>query len=163
MPRRLLILVLVIAASQAVPLSHLLPLLPGPDRSASPSSDVLLGTLPFPEAARRIDAIALTLPQTPGVVVAHTTADRAASAYFVLSMRLWPRPVSLIACEPRPGSEQFRIDQGQPHDRWRIDLRPGSDSPLQVARGSVDRDPRALCQGAGSPPEARPSLLESVP
>jgi hypothetical protein len=163
MPRRLLILVLVIAASQAVPLSRLLPVLPGPDASASPSSDALMGSLPFPEAARRIDTIAQALPQTPGVVVAHTTADRAASAYFVLAMRLWPRPVSLVACQPSPGSEQFRIDQGRPHDRWRIDLRPGSDSPLQATRASIERDPVALCQGAGTPPEERPSLLEPTP
>lgn len=158
MPRPLLILVLVIVASQAVPLSLVMPVLPGPDASPSPSSDVLMGTLPFPDAARRIDAIARTLPQTPGVVVAHTTADRAVSAFYVLSMHLWPRPVSLVACQPSPGPEQFSVGQARARVRWRIDLRPENASPVQVTPVTHEQNPVALCQVA-EPAGENPSTL----
>jgi hypothetical protein len=157
MPRRLLILVLVIVASQALPLSRLLPVLPGPDGSRSPSSDVLMGLLPFPDAALRTADLARGLPPTPGVIVAHTTPDRAASAYFVLSMHLWPRPVSLVACQPTPSPEQFTAAAGVPRDRWRIDVRPGDVNPVQLTGSTLERDSAALCAASGTSREAAPT------
>src|SRR5688572_11567135 len=89
MPRHLLILALAIVASQAWPLSRLVPALPsGTGASRSPSSDVLMQALPFANAAERIEVIARALPATGGVIVAHAPAEQLASAYFVLSMRL---------------------------------------------------------------------------
>jgi hypothetical protein len=146
MPRRLLFLVLVMVASQAWPLSHLVPVLPsGRDPSRSPSSDVLMGALPFPDAAVRLDAIAHALPPGPGVVIAHGTSDQLASAYFVVAMRLWPRPASYVACEPTPRLEQFRAPHVPPRFTWRIDMWPGRPEPLRVADTAMAQDAIALC------------------
>ncbi len=146
MPRHLLLLVLCIVASQAWPLSHLVPALPsGRDVRRSPSSDVLLQMLPFDDAATRIEQLARTLPDGPGVIVGHGTPDSLASAYFVLSMRLWPRPVSYVACAPTPRLEQFRAPHTPPRFLWRIDLRPGDATPVRATPGPVDQQAAALC------------------
>ena len=122
-----------IIASHAFVLHRLLPTLPALHQpSRSPSSDVLLGALPLAHAAERLDALARTLPNGPGVVVAHAPADAITSAYFVITMRLWPRPVSLVACEPTPRFEQFRVPYTVLPPAWRIDLTPHSASPLSV-------------------------------
>ena len=152
MPRRFLCLVAVIVASQAWPLSILWPALPsGSEPGRSPSSDVLSQALPLPQAADRIDAIDRTLPQSPGVVVGHTTGDRLASAYFVLSMRLSPRPVSYVACEPVPHVEQFRSPHAVPEFGWRIDLFPGAATPVRAGGTPPSQDVSALCAQTPAP------------
>jgi len=124
-----------ILASHAWGLRHALPLLPPVDPfSRSPSSDVLLGRLPLPNAADRLDALHRSLPYTPGVVVAHASAESVASAYMVIAMRLWPRPVSLVACLPTPRVEQFRVPYSLPTPTWRLDLYPGRAAPISLQR-----------------------------
>lgn len=146
MRRPFLFLVAVALASQVGPWRALFPRLPPQHTERrSPSSDVLLGALPLPDAATRLDAIAATLPDAPGVVVAHGPVGAMASAYFVITMRLWPRPVSLMTCDPSPALEQFRVPHPRPRWAWRIDMRPGSPSPLQVSRGDTQIVER-LCQ-----------------
>lgn len=152
MPRRLLLLILLIVASQAWPLSHLVPVLPaGGDPSRSPSSDALMGALPFPDTARRLDDIARALPREHGVVVAHGTPDQLASAYFVVAMRLWPRPVSYVACAPTPYLEHFRAPHAPPRFHWRLDLRPGSPAPVTVGGTPTQPDAAALCREGTTP------------
>ena len=51
----------------------------------------------------------------------------------MLSMRLWPRPVSYVACEPVPHVEQFRSPHAVPIFGWRIDLFPGAATPLRAS------------------------------
>jgi hypothetical protein len=150
MPRRFLCLVIVIIASQAWPLSLLWPALPGSEAGRSPSSDVLMQALPLPDAAQRINALDHALPLSPGVVVGHAPADQLASAYFVLSMRLWPRRVSYVACEPSPHLEQFRSPHPMPGLTWRIDLFPGVATPLRASASPPPQDVAALC--AATPP-----------
>lgn len=151
MPRRLAFLALILVASQAWPLSRLVPILPAPGAtSRSPSSDVLMQALPFDHAADRLDAFTTTLPDAPGVVVAHGTSDALASAYFVMAMRLWPRPVSYVACEPAPRLEQFRAPHVPPRFRWRLDLHPGLATPVRVGTPGIVQDATALCAAQGS-------------
>jgi hypothetical protein len=146
MPRRFAFLIVAIIASQAWPLSVLLPILPsGRERSRSPSSDALMQALPLPDAAQRIDTLDDVLPLTAGVVVGHGPSDQLTSAYFVLSMRLWPRLVSYVACEPLPHLEQIRPDYPVPAFSWRVDLFPGNASPLHVNLATPPRDAAALC------------------
>jgi hypothetical protein len=123
---------LAILVGHAWNLRRVLPLIPPASASRSPSSDVLLGALPLPHAADRLDAWSRTLPETPGVVVAHAPADAVASAYMVIAMRLWPRPVSLVACEPTPRLEQFRVPHAAPAPTWRLDVWPGGAPPVDV-------------------------------
>ena len=156
MSRRLLSIVLVIVVSQVLPLSRLLPLLPGHDTSVSPSSDALMGQLPLPVAAHRFDALSHAWPQAPGVVVAHASADEAASAYFVLSVHLWPRPVSLVACEPGPSALQFRVGPQSTTFRWRVDLRPRQPAPLAGSTGTFSDDPAELCRWTAGNSDATP-------
>ena len=151
MPRRFLCLVVVMVASQAWPLSIFLPSLPGREAGRSPSSDVLIQALPLPEAAQRIDAIGRALPRSPGVVVGHAPGDQLASAYFVLSMRLWPRPVSYVACEPVPHVEQFRSPHAVPIFGWRIDLFPGAATPLRASGTPPPQDVATLCAPVPAP------------
>ena len=132
-----------IVASQAWPVAHTVPFLPGADPSRSPSSDALMQALPLPHAAARLDALARTLPDGPGVVVAHGTADRLTPAYYVLVMRLWPRPAHLVICEPEPRMESFRALPLQA-PRWRVDLRPGDPDPVRVVAAGA-ASPRDLC------------------
>lgn len=143
----LTLLTLAILASHAWGLLRVLPTIPGPQSpSRSPSSDVLLGALPLPGAADRLDAIARELPDGPGVVVAHAPVHEATSAYMVIATRLWPRPVSLVACEPAPVLEQFRVPHAVAPLAWRIDLRPGSPTPLAArAEAQAEVSPAALC------------------
>jgi hypothetical protein len=146
MPRRFLCLVVTIIASQALPLFLLGRALPsGNEPSRSPSSDVLMQALPLPNAAQHIDAIDLVLPPSPGVVIGHGPSDQLTSAYFVLSMRLWPRLVSYVACQPFPHLEQIRSDYPVPVFTWRIDLFPGLANPLRVNDSPPPRDAAALC------------------
>lgn len=145
MPRALLWCTAAIVASQAWPLSIVLPLLPTQSAdSRSPSSDVLLGALPLHDAASRLDAMAASLPPAPGVVVAHGTSDELASAYMVITMRLWPRPVSYVACRPTPHLEQFRVPHAVPPPAWRLDVLPHDAAPLRHA-ATTTSDPSALC------------------
>lgn len=141
---------LAILAGHAWTLRRVLPLIPPVEtHSRSPSSDVLLGSLPLPHAADRLEAWDRTLPERPGVVVAHAPADAVASAYMVIAMRLWPRPVSLIACEPTPHLEQFRVPHVAPTPAWRLDLWPGRPQPFDVQLTHGESSPPALCgQGA---------------
>ena len=140
-----------LVASQAWPAARLFPLLPGVEPGRSPSSDALLQALPLPGAAERLDALARVLPTGPGVVVAHGTEDRLISAYFVLAMRLWPRPVHLVICEPAPYVKSFLFDV--PVDAtWRIDLVPGDANPLRAAESDAV-DAASLCREP--PGEAR--------
>ena len=146
MPRRFLLLVVVIVVSQAWPLSLLWPALPsGSEPGRSPSSDVLMQALPLPDAAQRIDAFDHALPLSAGVVVGHAPGDQLASAYFVLSMRLWPRPVSYVACQPAPHLEQFRSPHAVPVFGWRIDLFPGAVNPVRASAAPPPQDVTALC------------------
>ena len=152
MPRRFLCLVVVIVASQAWPLSLLWPALPsGNEASRSPSSDVLMQALPLPDAALRIDAFDRSLPLSPGVVVGHAPGDQLASAYFVLSMRLWPRAVSYVACQPGPHLEQFRSPHAAPVFGWRIDLFPGTATPVRASSVPPPQDVAALCSTTPAP------------
>jgi hypothetical protein len=155
MSRRLLCLALLIVASQVWPLSRLVPMLPAAgDPSRSPSSDVLMGALPFAHAAGHLDTIAGTLPPGPGVVVGHGSSDQLASAYFVVAMRLWPRRVSYVACEPAPRVEQFRAPHAPPRFEWRIDLWPGRPDPVRIGDATPAQDAGALCTAvdAAAPP-----------
>jgi hypothetical protein len=146
MPRRFLCLVAVIVASQAWPLSVLWPALPsGSDAGRSPSSDVLMQMLPLRDAAERIYALDRALPQSPGVVVGHAPGDQLASAYFVLAMRLWPRSVSYVACLPEPHVEQFRSPHPVPPFAWRVDLFPGTATPVVASGVPAPDDAAALC------------------
>lgn len=146
--RDLLVLIaatLIVVATQAWQLAGLVPLLPSATApSRSPSSDVLLGALPLPDAADRLDALTRTLPAGPGVVVAHAPTDAVASAYMVITMRLWPRPVSLVTCAPTPRVEQFRWPHPVPTPSWRVDLFPGAPTPL-TWRPTATSSPEALC------------------
>jgi hypothetical protein len=143
--RLLLASALLVAASQAGPWAGLLPLLPSRSGATrTPSSDVLLSALPLSDAGTELARVAAGLPQGAGVVVAHGTSDALASAYMVISMRLWPRPVSFVACLPTPRLEQFRVPHAAPIAAWRIDLLPGGHSPLRVA-ATATMDPAALC------------------
>lgn len=147
-PRRDTLLVwlaaLAILAGHAWNLRRVLPLIPSTSASRSPSSDVLLSTLPLPHAADRLEAWSRMLPDAPGVVVAHATVDAAASAYMVVAMRLWPRPISLVACEPTPRLEQFHVPHAAPTPTWRLDLWPGRAQPVAVQpTGTVSA--AALC------------------
>ena len=152
MPRRFLCLVVVIIASQAWPLSLLWPLLPsGSEPGRSPSSDALMQTLPLPDSAQRIDALSHTLPLSAGVVVGHAPAEQLASAYFVLSMRLWPRRVSYVACEPSPHLEQFRSPHPMPVFTWRVDLFPGAATPVRATVAPPPQNVAALCAASPSP------------
>lgn len=136
---------LLILASHAWGVSLLLPRLPPADVvSRSPSSDVLLGGLPLPDGAERLHELSRHLPDTPGVVVAYAPVDAIASAYMVIAMRVWPRPVSLVSCRPTPMLEQFRVPHAMPPPTWRLDLRPGTPQPM-VARPTRDTDPVTLC------------------
>lgn len=160
MPRHLLLLIVAIVASQAWPISRLVPAVPaGSDPSRSPSSDVLMQSLPFPNAAARLDVVAQSIPRTAGVVVAHASADQLASAYFVLAMRLWPRQVSYVACQPSAQLEQFRSPHTPPAFTWRIDLWPGHADPIVVTSAPSPRDAASLCSGPvpqRSPAQGRP-------
>lgn len=149
-PRRDTLLVsvaaLAILVGHAWNLRRVLPLIPSPSTSRSPSSDVLLGTLPLPHAADRLEAWSRELPEAPGVVVAHAPADAVASAYMVIAMRLWPRPVSLVACEPTPRLEQFRVPHAAPPPAWRLDLWPRRSPPVDLQpTGAVSAAAFALC------------------
>jgi len=151
MPRRFLCLVVVIVASQAWPLSILWPVLPSGERGRSPSSDVLMQALPFPDAAQRIDGYDRALPSSPGVIVGHAPGDQLASAYFVMAMRLWPRRVSYVACQPAPHLEQFRSPHPAPQFAWRIDLFPGAATPVVASDTPPPQDVATLCAATPSP------------
>lgn len=144
-PWRLLAVTVAVVASQAWPWAVVLPLLPAwPASSRSPSSDVLLQGLPLAHAAETLEALHASLPNAPGVVVAHAPGDAMASAYMVVAMRLWPRPVSYIACEPAPHVEQFRVPHEALPPAWRVDLVPGDAVPLRTSSHPT-ADPRAAC------------------
>lgn len=146
-----LIATFAILATHAVGLGRLLPLLPAPATSSrSPSSDVLMGALPLTQAADRLGALDRQLPASPGVIVAHAPADAVTPAYMVIAMHLWPRPVSLVTCQPAPGGEQFSPGPGTAEPTWRIDLRPGARVPLAVGRTRGPVLPAVLCE-AGEP------------
>ena len=110
MPRRFLFLVVVIIASQAWPLSLLLPALPsGREPGRSPSSDVLMQALPLPDAAQRIDALDHALP----AVARRRRRPRAGAINSPAPTSCCPCGsglvrVSYVACEPSPHLEQFR-------------------------------------------------------
>ena len=87
-------------------------------------------------------------------MVAHGTPDQLASAYFVVAMRLWPRQVSYVACEPSAHLEQFRAPHAPPRFTWRIDMWPGRAEPVRVADSSTAQDAVALCAST-EPGEAR--------
>lgn len=141
---------LAILSGHAWTLRRTLPLIPPAETlSRSPSSDVLLDTLPLAHAADRLDAWHRTLPVAPGIVVAHAPADVVTSAYMVIAMRLWPRPVSLLACEPTPHLEQFRVPHVAPTPAWRLDLWPGRSHPIDVQLTNGALSTSAMCsQGA---------------
>ncbi len=142
---RLLTATAVVVASQAWPWAVMLPLLPAwSANSRSPSSDVLVQGLPLPRAADTLDALDASLPDAPGVVVAHASADAMASAYMVVAMRLWPRPVTYIACQPTPHVEQFRVPHESPTPAWRVDLIPGDAAPLRRS-SQLTANPRTAC------------------
>ena len=109
--------------------------------------------LPFPHAADRLDVIGHALPRTAGVVVGHAPADQLASAYFVLAMRLWPRQVSYVACQPSAHLEQFRVPHTPPVFTWRIDLWPGREDPVVVTPTPSPQDAASLCT---APPSGVP-------
>jgi hypothetical protein len=140
--------VTLVVLSQAWAWHRLAPLLPPlfpPTRS--PSSDVLMQAVTGGDVADRLDALDASLPHAPGVVVAHGRADALASAYMVISMRLWPRPVSFVACEPVPSVEQFRVPHTMPAPAWRIDITPGRATPPLPAGPATTSDPAVLCRG----------------
>lgn len=107
--------------------------------------------LPLPEAAQRIDAYDRALPRSPGVVVGHAPGEQLASAYFVLAMRLWPRRVSYVACQPAPHLEQFRSPHAPPPFTWRVDLFPGAATPIVASRVSPPQDVATLCATTPAP------------
>ena len=152
-PPLLSLCALVIVASQAWPWLRLPSVLPAPaGATRTPSSDVLLQAVPLENAGETIATLARDLPQAPGVIVAHGRSDALASAYMVLAMRLWPRPVTYVACLPRPHVEQFHVPHAVPAPAWRLDVRPGAPVPLGAAR-TTSSDAATLC--------AAPSLIGS--
>jgi hypothetical protein len=139
--------VTLVVLSQAWAWQRLAPRLPPlfpPSRS--PSSDVLMQTVAGGDVASRLAVLDALLPLAPGVVVAHGRADAMASAYMVISMHLWPRPVSLVACEPAPHVEQFRVPHTVPRPAWRIDIGPGHDNANLQARPTTTSDAAVLCR-----------------
>ena len=66
-------------------------------------------------------------------------------------MRLWPRPVSYVACEPSPHLEQFRSPHPMPVFAWRIDLFPGVATPLRANGSPPPLDVAALCAATPAP------------
>jgi hypothetical protein len=142
-PRLLLACALAIVAGQAAPLGVMLRRLPHHSASRTPSSDALIGALPVSDAGARIDAIAASLPSTHGVVVAHDTTDHVLAAYYVVAMRLWPRPVSLVTCR---GDVRQHFGPAAPAapPAWRLDLFPGDSAPLRAAPART-MDVASLC------------------
>lgn len=95
-----------------------------------------MSALPLPHAADRLDRLARTLPAGPGVVVAHGTEGPLIAAYFVTAMRLWPRQVHLVICEPAPYLETF-LRKVPVEATWRVDLLPGEANPVRAASSST--------------------------
>lgn len=114
--RQLLLCTALIVASYAQPLSRLTSILPDDAHLRFPSSSVLLGT-----DARVLDDLARELPDEPGVVVARASGDAAMGPYMVVSTRLWPRPVTLVACGASSAEAPVTLFEG-PSPRWRLDL-----------------------------------------
>lgn len=132
--------VVAVLAGQWHLLGQVLRTLPSVDESRSPSSDVLMQSLPLRHSSDVFDALARDLPHAGGIVVAHGTAAALTSAYMVAAMRLWPRPVAFVACRPAPALAVRPVGPVA----WRIDLAPGASSPL-TARASTTRDAGVLC------------------
>jgi hypothetical protein len=117
--------------------------LPAPSASRTPSSDVLMNALWLTDSGARFDKVAASLPQTHGVVVAHAAADDVLAAYYVTSMRLWPRPVSLVTCRPAP-KRHVQSSDSAPAATWRLDLFPRDAVPLRSAAART-ADATGLC------------------
>ncbi len=124
-------------------------LLPWGSSGASASSDVLLRPLGMAAPSQRVDDLLRTLPAGPGVIVIHDEPDPWLQAYHAIMART-PRASVLVAC---PAAATPFVRLGRSDDLspvWRIDLRPGSPSPLDGRPyTSPTADARVVCDDAG--------------
>jgi hypothetical protein len=139
-----------LGAALALNLFHLpatVSLLPAPSQARWPSSDALLGPLGLDQPSARVDDLLGQVPDGPGVVVVHASPDPWLQIFHAVAART-PRAASLVAC-PDGGEAPFvrlgRLEGFTPV--WRMDLRPGTESPLSArALDDGDTDVATLCR-----------------
>lgn len=118
--RRLLLCSALILGSYAQPLTQLWSILPRDNHLRFPSSTVLYGA----DVMESLDELGRRDPVEPGVVVAHGTVGEVIGPYMVVSARLWPRPLTLVACGAA-GREAPTVAFEGPAPTWRLDIGPG--------------------------------------